>query len=120
MSKLECCNCGKKGHFACDYKEPKKVNDLYELVSVINVYSFVYLTESYYLWTVDSRATNYVAKGKSSFLEFRWVQKGTRWIYVGNNSRVEVKRIGMCKLVMRSGKPYSYMICYLLLTFVEI
>ena len=49
MSKLECCNCGKKGHFACDYKEPKKVNDLYELVSVINVYSFVYLTESYYL-----------------------------------------------------------------------
>ena len=26
----------------------------------------------------------------------------TKWIYVGNNSKVEVKGIGTCKLVMRS------------------
>ena len=70
MSKLKCYNCGKKGHFARNCKEPKNVNDLSAVVSTIYVYGFVFLTESYPLWTIDSRATNHVAKDRSAFVEF--------------------------------------------------
>ena len=62
LSRLKCYNCGKKGHFARDYKEPKKVNNLSPVVSAINVASSVLLTESYPLWTVDSRATDHVGQ----------------------------------------------------------
>ena len=54
VSKLKCYNYGKKGHFARDCKELKKVNNLYEILNAINVSSFVYLTESYHLRTIDS------------------------------------------------------------------
>ena len=54
VSKLKCYNCGKNGNFSCDYKEPKKVNDHSIVISTIHVYSFVFLTESYSLWTIDS------------------------------------------------------------------
>ena len=115
VSKLKCYNCGKKGHFSCDYKEPRKVNDLSVVVCTIHVSSFVFLTESYPSWTVDSRATEHVAKDKSAFVEFQRIPQGKKWIYVGNNSKAEVTGIGTCKLVMENGQPYSYTTCYLLL-----
>ena len=87
MSKLKCYNYGNKGHFARDCKETKKVNDLFIVVNTINVASSVLLTESYSLWTVDSGATNHVAKDRSAFVEFRRIPHKTKWIYVGNNSK---------------------------------
>ena len=83
VSKPKCYNYVKKGHFACDYKEPKKVNDLYALVSAINVSSYVFFIESYPLWTVDFGATNHVEKDILAFLESRRILKRTKWIYVG-------------------------------------
>ena len=71
MSKLKCYNYDKKGHFARDCKEPRKVNDIYAVVSTIFVSSFVFLTESYSLWTVDSGAIDLVGKDRSAFMEFR-------------------------------------------------
>ena len=71
MSKLKCYNCGNKGHFARDYKKPKKVNDIFIVVNTINVASSMILIESYPLWTVDSGATDHVAKDRSAFVEFR-------------------------------------------------
>ena len=73
MSKLKCYNYGKKGHFSRDCKEPKKVNDLSTVVSTIYVSSSVFFTESYPLWTVDSEATDHVAKDGSVFEEFRQI-----------------------------------------------
>ena len=70
MSKHKCYNCGKKGHFARDYKEPRKVNDLSIVVSKIYYSSFLFFTESYPLWTLDSGATYYVVKDISAFVEF--------------------------------------------------
>ena len=102
MSRPKCYNCGKKGCFARDCKELKKVNKLSLVVSAINVVSFMLLIESYPLWTVDSGATDHKAKDRSAFVEFRQILKGTKWIYVGNNYRVEVKGISTCKLVMIS------------------
>ena len=37
-------------------------------------------------------------------MEFRRIPQGTKWIYVGNNSKAEVKGIDTCKLVIRSGQ----------------
>ncbi|XP_048139595.1 uncharacterized protein LOC125316163 [Rhodamnia argentea] len=42
----------------------------------------------------DSGATDHVARDRSTFVEFRQIPSGVKWIYVGNNSRVEVKGIG--------------------------
>ena len=71
MSKLKCYNCGNKEYFACDCKEPKKVNDIFTVVNTINVASSVLLTKSYPLWTIDSGATDHVVKDRSAFVEFR-------------------------------------------------
>ena len=70
VSKLKCYNCGKKVNFAHDYKKPKKVNDLYELVNAINVSSSIFFIKSYPLWTMDSGATDHVLKDISTFMEF--------------------------------------------------
>ena len=68
------------------------------------VSSSVLLTESRPLWTVDSGATDHVARDRAAFVEYCQISQGTRWIYVGNNSRVEVKGIGTCKLMMHGGQ----------------
>ena len=65
-----CYNCGKKEHFACDYKEPKKVNYLSVVVNTIYVSISFFFIESYSLWTVDSGSMNHVARDKSAFVEF--------------------------------------------------
>ncbi len=45
-----------------------------------------------------------MTKDRDTFIEFRRLPYGARWIYVGNNTRIEVKGIGTCRLVMRDGR----------------
>ncbi|TXG60589.1 hypothetical protein EZV62_015162 [Acer yangbiense] len=52
----------------------------------------------------NSGATDHVARDRAAFVEYHRISQGTRWIYVENNSRVEVKGIGTCKLMMHSGQ----------------
>ena len=66
-------NCGKKGYFAYDYSEPKKVETLNINENATYMSSSVFLVESNLLWTVDSGATDHVAKDREVFVEFRRV-----------------------------------------------
>nr|CAD1823418.1 unnamed protein product [Ananas comosus var. bracteatus] len=54
--------------------------------------------------TRDSGATDHVAGDQGAFVEYRRVQTGTKWIYVGNNAEVDVKGIRTCKLVLHGGR----------------
>jgi hypothetical protein len=62
------------------------------------------MVDSYPLWTVDSGATYYVAKDRDLCVNFRRISQGSKWLYVGNNSRLPVKGIGTCKLDMRDDR----------------
>ncbi|XP_022853910.1 uncharacterized protein LOC111375338 [Olea europaea var. sylvestris] len=70
----------------------------------VYVSSTIMLTESYPMWIAESGATDHVTRDQEAFVEFRRIPTGTKWIYVDNDDRVEVKGIGTCKLHLRSGR----------------
>ena len=76
----------------------------YTLLNYALVTSSILLTESHPVWTVDSRATDHIACDRNAYVEYHRISQGSRWIYVGNNSRVEAKGIGTYKLTLHSGR----------------
>ena len=93
------------GHFAHDCTEPKKV--LFDPSSLIVCYvasSQVLIAYSILDWIVDTGATDHVARDRVGFVEYRRVPIGSRWMRMGNESRVEVLGIGTYKLQLHHGR----------------
>ena len=71
------------------------------------------MTDTHPLWIVDSGAIEHVANERGAYMEYHWISKGTKWIYVGTNSRVEAKEIGTCKLQLHGGQSLISTMCYM-------
>ena len=98
--KFKCFNCGNKGHFVNECSEPKKVNIQITHMCVTNVLSKILLIESSPLWIVNSGATDHITNLKDEFMDFCQVLRRSKWIHMGNIKKVEVLKIGTCKLVL--------------------
>ena len=62
------------------------------------------LVETGPYWTVDSTTTDHIVRDRNAFVDFFRISKGSRIIYMGNNTSTDVLGIGTCKLVMRKGR----------------
>ena len=61
------------------------------------------LTETVPFWTVDSVEIDHIAWDRNAFMDFCRIPKGSRSIYMGNNTSMGVLGIGTYKLLMRKG-----------------
>ena len=61
------------------------------------------LIETVPYWTVDSAATDHIARDRNAYVDFSRIPNGSRSIYMGNNTSANVLGIGTCKLLMRKG-----------------
>ena len=113
MTQVECYNCHKMGHFVRDYPMQNQVSPRAFHPHFTYVSSTALLVDANSMWTVDSGATEHIARDRGAFVEYRRLPSGSRWLYVGNNASIEVKGIGTCKLQLRCGQTlFLYDVLY--------
>ena len=109
---MNCFNCGKPGHFSRDCIELKVI---YDQIHFHNAFSssFLMLTGTVPYWTIDSTATYHIEWDHNVNVDFRQILKGSRSIYMGNNTSADMLGIGTCKVLMRKGRTlYLYDVLY--------
>ena len=94
---MSCLNCGKLGHFALDCTEPKVIYDQIHFHNTF-VSSCLMLAETVLYWTLDSAETDHIARDHNTYVDLCRIMKGSRNIYMGNNTSIGVPGIGTCKL----------------------
>ena len=60
---------------------------------------------------MDSGAKNHIVRDHDLFVQFSKISQGTKFVYVGNNVRLEVERIGTCNVPIKNGKSLVFINC---------
>ena len=102
-NKVKCFNDQKKGHFAHDCTEPKKVTNSLTF-SNICVCSHVLVAHSLSGWIVDIGATKHVARDRVGYVDYRRVPRGTHKVFVGNGTSEDSIGVGLYQLHLSSGR----------------
>ena len=55
--------------------------------------SCTFIIESNSLWVIDSSTTDHIMRDRELFVQFCNISQGTKFVYVGNNVRLEVQGI---------------------------
>ena len=86
---MNCINYGNSGHFAHDCIEQKVI---YDQILFHNAFvsSCLMLAETVSYWIIDSIETNHIARDCNAYVDFRRIPKGSRSIYMGNSTSVDV------------------------------
>ena len=61
------------------------------------------ITETVPFYTVDSVETDHIVRDRNAYVDFPQIPKGSRSIYMGNNTSADMLGIGNWKLIMRKG-----------------
>ena len=61
------------------------------------------LIETVPFWILDSATTDHKARVCNAYVDLCQISKGSRSIYMRNNTSTDVLGIGTCKLIMRKG-----------------
>ena len=100
---MNCFNYGKPGHFARNCTGPKVIYDQIHFHNPF-VSSCLMLTETVPYWTIDSATTDHIAQDHNAYVDLCRIPKGSRSIYMGNNTSTNVLGIDTYKLLMRKGR----------------
>ena len=109
---MNCFSYGKPSHFARECTEPKVKYDQIHFYDVF-ISSCLMLTETVPLWTVDSATIDHITRDRNAYVDFHRILRGSRRIYMGNNTSTDVLGIGTYKLIMWKCRTlYLYDVLY--------
>ena len=55
------------------------------------------------LWTMNLGATYHIARDREIFVKYGQMPYRRKWLYVENNTSIEVKEVRTCKLELHGG-----------------
>jgi hypothetical protein len=112
LGKIECWNCGKKGHLKKDCRAPKKQRDgqqernqeanvTGDVLQDALILSVDNISES---WVVDSRASFHATPHRKHFLDY--VQGDFGQVHLGDNKPCKIVGMGKVKIKQRNGNQW--------------